>query len=82
MSCTRNKEIRNQLLFHFLYLSDDRIRLKFCESTGNMLYANDQQSRVQLKIQKNDKFSNFVLSCVYRTDISINWLLGNPEIRV
>ena len=51
-SSIRNKEIRNQLLLHVLYLSDDRVRLKFSESAVNMLYANGQQSRVQLKIQK------------------------------
>ena len=56
-SCIRNKEIRNQLLFHVLYLSDDRIRLKFCESTVNMPYANGQKSRVKLKIRKIQKFS-------------------------
>ena len=56
-SCIRNKEIRNQLLFHVLYLSDDRIRLKFCESTVKTLYANGQQSRVQLKIRRVLRFS-------------------------
>ena len=51
-SSIRNKEIRNQLLLHVLYLSDDRVRLKFSESAVNMLYSNGQQSRVQLKMQK------------------------------
>ena len=40
------------LLFQPYYPSDDRVRLKFCESTVNMPYANGQQSRVQLKIRR------------------------------
>ena len=42
-----------------LYLSDDRVRLKFCESTVNMPYANGQQIRVE-----NTKSSE-VLEIVY-----------------
>ena len=34
-SCIRKPKIRNQLLFHAFYLSDDRVRLKFCESTSD-----------------------------------------------
>ena len=73
--CIRNKEIRNQLLFHVSYLSDDRVQLKFCESTVKMLYANGQQSRVQPKIRRVQKFSKCCIElCIYRTNISINWL--------
>ena len=44
--------IRNQLLFHAFYLSDDRVRLKFCEPTVNGLYHSDlvHSFQVQRKI--------------------------------
>ena len=34
-SCIRKPKIGNQLLFHAFYLSDDRVRLKFCESRSD-----------------------------------------------
>ena len=40
-----------------------------------MPYANNQQSRVQLKIHKMFRNSqNIVLNCEYRSNISIKWL--------
>ena len=68
--------IRNQLLFHAFYLSDDRVRLKFCEPTVNGLYQSNlvHSFQVQRKIKNVQKSSNLILSCVYRSNISIKWL--------
>ena len=80
-SCIRKKLIRNQLLFHALYLSDDRVRLKFCDSTVNMPYANRQYALCQRSTEsnsaKNTKFrnsQNVALSCVYHTNVGIKCL--------
>ena len=59
--------IRNQLLFHAFYLSDDRVRLKFCESTVNGLYYSDlvHSFQVQRKIQNVQKLSkHYIELCI------------------
>ena len=65
--------IRIQLLFHAFCLSDERVRLKFCESTVNELYHSElvHSFQVQRKIQNVPKFLKYLLSCVYRSNISI-----------
>ena len=79
-SCIREPIIRNQLLFHALYLSDDRVRLIclfFCASTVNMPSANGQQISVG-NTKSSENSQTIALSCAYRTNINIKWLRKSP----
>ena len=60
-----------------LCLSDDKVRLKFCESTVNMPYANGHLIRVE-NTKSSENSLTIALSCVYRTNISIMWLRKSP----
>ena len=73
-SCICEPKIRNQLLFHAFYLPDDRVRLKILRI--NSQYVLRQQS-TESGSTENTMFrnsQNVVLSCVYRTNISLKWL--------
>ena len=89
-SCIREPKLRNQLLFHASYLSDDRVRLKFANQEAivtNSVYQSKsirQQSICPTPTVNRVEFSwnykkfrnsqNIILRCVNRTNISIKWL--------
>ena len=68
--------IRNQLLYHAFYLSDDRVRLKFCDSTVNGLYHSDlvHSFQVQRKIQNVQKLSKSYIELCIPSEASVKWL--------
>ena len=60
-----------QLLFHtsYWYLSDDRVRLRFCDSTVNMPYANQSicpiyQRSTESSSAENTKVQTFSKRCI------------------
>ena len=69
-SCIREPKIRNQLLFHALYLSDDRVRLKILGIISQYVLRQQSTGSGSAENTMFRNSQNVLLSCVYRANIA------------